>query len=145
MKKLALATAFAAMTLASTAVLANSSVTVGTGITASGPVGGDWISNTSSDTFTIFNPDSLVMVVHVTSLIKDPTSGDDLSNYDITCNPGVTTPVLITAGSSYICRTNTDVAITSDGNATSTAAMGSYQVIFEKAPCSVNCKNMLKK
>ncbi len=143
MKKLALATAFAVLSLASTAAFANNTVTVGTGLTASaGPVTGNWASagNTpATNTFTIANINSLIMIVTISSQLVDPILRP-YSNFVITCNGAPTTVI---AGSSFICRTNTNVTILSQANALNKAAVGTYSLIFEKSGCTTNCNNNL--
>ncbi len=143
MKKLALATAFAVMSFASTAVLANSTVTVSPGLTGSaGPVTGNWLSagnNASTNTFTIANINSLIMIVTFSSQVIDPILRP-YSNFTVTCNG---TPTNVIAGSSFVCRTDTNVTILSQANALDKAATGTYALIFEKpAPCTSNCGAM---
>ncbi len=141
MKKLALTIAFAVLTLTSTVVLANNSVTVTPNLSGSaGPVTGSWNSagNTApGDTFTISDPDNLMMIVSISSSATDFLL-HPYSNFTVTCNSAQTT---VLAGSSFVCRTNTDVTILSQANATDKAAAGNYSLIFEKSGCTTNCNN----
>ena len=132
MKKLALATAFAVLSLTSTAIL------------AAGPVTGNWVSagNTpATNTFTISNPNSLIMIATISSQLVDPILRP-YSNFNVTCN-GITTPLPVLAGSSFICRTNANITILSVANALNKAAVGTYSLIFEKSGCTTNCNSSL--
>ncbi len=135
MKKLISATILTALTLLSTTALAAKNfVVIHPTLTSSAdPVSGLWnsIGKPTIIPFEIINANNVNMVVQISSLSNDPTTGYSLSSFTVNCGSKATpTPVTVPAGDSFVCNTNTNVVITTLADGKLSTATGAYNLVF---------------